>query len=424
MSIFNKILPGKKTSSNKNRVSEEVPIEILKRLIPIRNLSDEKLLAFDLNKQSEFLPANVTIFKCGQRAQSVYYLLEGTVELQDANGKSYDIAAGSAMANFPLSGGTKTTTTATTKTDCFVLAVSQKIMAIGQQNIQKKQQLRFPKELNDSQLIQTFTQHYEEDDLEIPSLPKVAVNLRKAMEKDIGIAEAVEIIQLDPVISAKLVEVANCPLYLTKNPAKTCIDAVNRIGLHAAKNLVTTLSIKQIFQSKNPFIKKLMEQVWKQSIYISSISFILASEAKHLNADEALLAGLICDIGRIPFLSFAANVPDDYYTESELRQALPYVRGAVGATILRKWDFPEELANIPLHANDWYYNNSEKLNVTDVVVLAQLHSKIGKNNMSGLPAITSIPAASKLSNVALSPENSLQIIHDAKHKINEALKAF
>jgi HD-like signal output (HDOD) protein len=328
------------------------------------------------------------------------------------------------MANFPLSGGTKPAATATTKTDCYLLAVSQKIMASGQKDSQKKQQLDFPPKMAKSELIQAFSQHYSDDELEIPSLPKVAVNLRKAMAKDIGIGEAVEIIQLDPVISAKLIEVANCPLYLTKNSAKTCLEAVNRIGLNATKNLVTMLSVKQIFQSKNPLIKKVMEQIWKHSIFISSISFVLATEAKHLNADEALLAGLICDLGLIPFLDFAANLPENYYTEQELKQALPYIRGPVGSTILRKWDFPEELVNIPLHADDWYYDNSEKLELTDVVILARLHGKIGKPGMTGLPAITSIPAASKLTNVSLSPENSLQVIHEAKHKINEALKVF
>ena len=421
MSIFNKILQGKK--GNK-QASKEISIEALKELIPIRNLSEEKLLAFDLTKQAEFLPSDVTIFEVGQVTDKIYYLLEGTVELEDANGKSYEISAGSGMAKFPLSGGSISTTTATTKANCYLLAVSQKIMSSGQQDLQKKQQLDFPPEIAQSELIQAFSQHYLDDELEIPSLPKVAVNLRKAMAKDIGIAEAVEIIQLDPVISAKLIEVANCPLYITKNPAKTCFEAVNRIGLNATKNLVTTLSVKQIFQSNNPLIKKWMEQIWKQSIFISSISFVLATEAKHLNADEALLAGLVCDLGLIPFLDFAANLPDDYYTELDLKKALPYVRGPVGATILQKWDFPDELVNIPLYADDWFYNNSEKLNLTDVVILARLHGKISKRDMAGLPPINAIPAASKLTNVTLSPENSLQIIHDAKHKINEALKVF
>lgn len=424
MSIFDKILKGKKGQSSEEQLSDEVPIEILKKLIPIRNLSEEKLLAFDLHKQSEFVPENVTLFKVGQANKTVYFLLKGCVELTDENGKSYEVQADSQMAKFPLAGGVKCTTTAITKADSVLLGVSQKIMSIGKERRQNLQQLRFPEKIANSKLIESFIQHYAEDELEIPSLPKVAVNLRKAMENDIGIAEAVEIIQLDPVISAKLIDVANCPLYITRNPAKTCFEAVNRIGLNATKTLVTSLSIKQIFNSKNQKIKQFMEHIWKQSVYISSISFFLASEAKDLNPEEALLAGLVCDIGLIPFLTFAANLPDDYYSDLELKLALSYVRGPVGSTILQKWDFPEEMAKIPLHAEDWYYNASENLDLTDVVILARLHSKIGQSGFDKLPAITSIPAASKLKNVTLSPENSLHIIHDAKQRINDALKAF
>jgi len=42
--------------------------------------------------------------------------------------------------------------------------------------------------------------------------------------------------------------------------------------------------------------------------------------------------------------------------------------------------------------------------------------------MSELPAITSIPAASKLANFSLSPEHSLNLLYEAKHQINDAMK--
>ncbi|PPD26249.1 MAG: histidine kinase, partial [Methylomonas sp.] len=41
-----------------------------------------------------------------------------------------------------------------------------------------------------------------------------------------------------------------------------------------------------------------------------------------------------------------------------------------------------------------------------------------------LPMIHSIPAASKLKNMALSPENTLGILHDAKTRIHESLSIF
>jgi hypothetical protein len=44
--------------------------------------------------------------------------------------------------------------------------------------------------------------------------------------------------------------------------------------------------------------------------------------------------------------------------------------------------------------------------------------------MAYLPAITSLPAVSKLGQVLLSPENSLRIIHDAHVKIAQAKQIF
>ena len=167
-----------------------------------------------------------------------------------------------------------------------------------------------------------------------------------------------------------------------------------------------------------------MDLIWKQSIYISSICYVLAKETHKVNPEEALLAGLICDIGLVPFLNYSANLPSEYYTEKEIAAALPHIRGPVGAYILHEWDFPEELIGIPLNCEDWYQHKENHLTLTDIVVLAKLHSKIGKPAMAHLPAITSIPAASKLEQVLLSPENSLHILHDAQTKINEAKRAF
>ncbi|MGR9045310.1 MAG: HDOD domain-containing protein [Gammaproteobacteria bacterium] len=424
MSLMNFFNKGKKSASTSGLAPEAITVEILKTLIPIRSLSDEKLQSFATERNSEVFPANKILFTQGETDDSAYYLLKGTVIISDSAGKNYEVDANTPQAKFPLCSGIKHTLTVIAKTDVSILRVSQKIMTPPPSSFDHPPLLTIPKKLVHSRLLQSFSQYYQEEDMEVPSLPDIAIKLRKAMQTDIGISDAVKIIQLDPVIAAKLIQVANCPLYLASNPTKTCFEAVKRIGLKATQNLVITLSLKQIFQSNIPIIRKFMDQVWKQSIYISSICYVLAKETQKVNPEEALLAGLICDIGLIPFLNYAANLPSNYYTEKEIATAFPFVRGPVGAYILHEWDFPDELIGIPLNCEDWYQHKENDLALTDIVVLAKLHSKIGKPAMAHLPAITSIPAASKLEQVLLSPENSLHILHDAQTKINEARKAF
>ncbi len=412
----------KEKTTNTTVLNKKLTLDVLKRLIPIRNLSNDKLESFALKHKAEVLPKGQVVFKLNEPSKIVTFLLKGTVSLEDESGKNFDISDSEIKANFPLSSGLKYTTTATAKTEVNILRVSHKVMTIGSEK-RNSAKLLIPDNLKDNRLLQTFAQQFMDDELEVPSLPSIAIQLRKAMQNEIGIDEAVKIIQLDPVISAKLIEVANCPLYICNTPAKSCFEAVKRIGLNATRSLVVSLSIKNIFSSKSPLIKKHLDQQWKRSIYLSSLCFILASTDKQMNPEEALLAGLVADIGIIPFLNFITKLPADYYNEKEIIQAIPVIKGVVGTTILKNWGFAEEFINIPLQSEDWYYHNEDKINYTDIVILSRLHSKIGQK-IPNLPAITSIPAASKLKSITLSPENSLSILHDAKDKINETLKTF
>lgn len=402
-------------------VPESVSIETLKELIPVRNFSNDKLLAFATEAKSEVYPGQAVLFRAGDQTDCALFLLKGTITLSDSGGQTYDVQAGTTKAKFPLSSGALHTTTAVASSDVAVLRVSHNILTSKHTDAAPLAELNIPPALADNRLLQAFAQYYNSEEMEIPSLPDIAVRLRHAMQYDIGVADAVKIIQLDPVISAKLVEVANCPLYVCAIPAKSCFTAVNRIGLHATRNLVISLSIHHIFKTHSPLIKKYLDKIWKQSLYISTLSYVLASVSKQANPEEALLAGLICDIGAVPFLSFAANLPKEYYTEADIELALPYVKGPIGYRILQDWGFAEEFINIPLHSEDWYQNQGPELDLTDIVVLSRLHSKIGHNESAELPAITSIPAASKLKDYSLSPEHSLKILHEAKQQINDAL---
>ena len=406
-------------STPERRIGDKISPAVLEQLFPIRNLSEEIRQSFAEENHVELVTAGTLLFTLNSLAECAIYLLSGSVTLTDQNGKSYEIEAGSAQAKFPICSGAKHTTTAVAKTDISILRVSLKIMSTT--NRFEHAALEIPEDLRNNRLLVLFADHYQNHELEIPTLPEVAIHLRKAMKKEVSIEDAVKIIQIDPAISAKLVEVANCPLYLTLVPARNCLDAVKRIGLNGTRNLVIALSIKQIFKSRSALIKEHLETLWKQSLYLSALSHVLASSSQQQNPEDALLAGLICDIGAIPFFSFVANLPPEFINDDEITQALPIVIGKVSSTVLKEWQFADEFIDVALNSRNWYENSSKTLSLTDIVVLSRLHAMIGKKSSNDLPPITAIPAASKLQNIALSPENTLSILHDAKAKIHEAL---
>ncbi len=405
-------------------VEENISMDVAQNLFPIRNYDNEKLLAFTSDLKSEVFPKQTTLFHLGDKTDSALYLLKGTVSLSDENRKTSDVVSGTEKTKFPLTSGPIHTKTAITKTDVSVLRVSQKIMSRKYAPLSPFSTLVIPNELTKNHLMSSFFHHYNHEELNIPSLPDVAVKLRNAMQNNASAAEIVKIIQLDPVISGKLMGLANSPLYVSVAPVKNCLEAVNRIGLNGTRNFVISLSLSRIFKNCSPLILKYADKIWKQSITISKLSYILAAVTKQINPEKALLAGLVCDIGAIPFLSFAANLPKDYCAESDIELILPYVKGPIGYKVLNDWGFSEEFLKIPLDSENWHQNSSDKLNLTDIVVISRFHSKIGQPNKPRLPALASIPATGKFKKTTLSPDLSLYILHKAKQQVNDVMKVF
>ncbi len=419
-SFFKKKSNDKK--DHKSIESEQLSVDQLKKFIPIRSLSEDKLSAFASEQHTEVILKGTTLFTFGQPVESAIYLINGCVSLTDQNKNSHDVDSNAALSNFPLCSGHTHSTSAVAKTDVCILRVSPAIMSLKDDS--GHAELVIPPKLAQNRLLELFAQHFKEERLEVSSLPKVALKLREAIQQDIGIAEATDIIQHDPVISAKLIDIANCPLYLSLNPAKSCHDAVKRIGLNATQNLVTSFCIKGVYKGHSENIKKYLQYLWQNSVRLSSMCYVLAKESKQYNPEEALLAGLVCDIGAIPFLNFVANLPQEYQNKEEIDQALPTVKKVVGAMVLEQWSFSREFIDVTLESNNWFYHQQPQLTLTDLVLLSRLHSQINQNKHHALPPIAAIPASGKLNDFALSPENTLLILHQSKQKVQETMRLF
>jgi HD-like signal output (HDOD) protein len=285
-------------------------------------------------------------------------------------------------------------------------------------------ELKIPEHLKDNQFFNVFYQHFIQGELRIPCFPDVALKVRKAIQQDCEIADIAKIVNLDPVVSAKLILVVNSPCYRSMNPISSCINAINRLGLKTTRNLAIAFSMKNLIKSENPLIKKLIQYHWLQSIKVSSISHTLAQLTKKADPDEALLAGLLHNIGVLPILTFADSLPEGAYQPADIDLCINEMHGQIGSIILEKWEFPDNLKQIPLQSSNWFTSTTENLNLNDIVLLAKYHDFLAFPGNTELPSINTLPAFQKLGNQALTPEMSLQILHDAKQKIAETMSFF
>lgn len=406
--------------------TKTLPLAFLQKLIPIGDLSIEELQALKISQKS-FTPGQ-TIFARGESANALMYLYSGNIFMEAANGNGYNVDQDTFKAYYPLSTHTEHYFSAIAKSPteiiCLPLSILQRSANASLANNPLIDPAAIPPALVYSTFFKGFCAAFCRDELNLPSLPDVAFRLRSALQKDIGIADAVKIINLDPVIASKLIQVANSPVFRSVNPITNSHDAVNRLGLKATQNLVTSISLHNLFRSNNKLLNNRVQQLWRQSIQIASLSYTLAGMTRSINPDEALLAGLTHNIGALPIVTYADSLKETAYTEVEFEQTVDTLQGLVGEFILKKWNFPENILQIPCRSGNWYQDDDPALQLNDIVLLARFHALLGTPYVQKLPPLNTLPAFTKLGERTLTPDMSLQALHEAKQQIAEALSFF
>lgn len=421
-------LPDKNTKRNPNPAIEnktlitkniDIPVTFLKTLKPISQLLNEKDMQQLQVISANFAPGSI-IFNESTKVDSLIYVIKGNVFLEESNGLAQEIVGGSFKALYPLSG-----LTAIARSDVTVIYISHSILLMNSPVIATlENKLSIPEHLKDNSFYNHFYEHLLQGDLKTPNFPNVALKLQKAIQQDCGVEEISKIVNLDPVIAAKLIQVANSPIYCLPSPIVSSFNAINRLGLQTTRNLVTAFSMQNLIKCKKPLIKKHLQDIWMQSVKVSSISCILAQLTQKADPDEALLAGLLHNIGALPVLIFADNLPENLYQFADIELCINEMQGRIGTIILEKWSFPYRLKQIPLQATNWFENNCEDLSLIDIVLLAKYHHHLIHSSNTKLPLISTLPAFQKLNNQQLTPEMSLQIIQDAEQQITETMNFF
>ncbi|WP_256361210.1 HDOD domain-containing protein [Methylomonas koyamae] len=330
--------PAEKT---REAATAQLPLQFLQQLIPIGDLPVAELKTLPIRLRN-FNPGDL-LFNRGEQAEEIAYLYSGEVFMEAGNGAGYLVEAGTFKACYPLATYGEQNFNAIAKSAAqavyLPLSALQRSSKLADQTGLNLEQV--PPALRNTVFFERFCQAFKADNLHVPSLPDVALRLRSALQKDISIGDAVKILNLDPVISSKLIQVANSPIYRSNRPITSSHDAVNRLGFKTTQNLVTSISLHQLFKSRNKQLNQLVQSLWKQSIQVASLSYTLAGLSGKINADEALLAGLTHNIGALPVVTLAETLDVAEYTESELHAAIEYLQGMVGAFILKKWHFPD-----------------------------------------------------------------------------------
>ena len=259
----------------------------------------------------------------------------------------------------------------------------------------------------------------QSDKLALPTIPDVSFKIRRAINDDKANNNKIaRVVQTDPSITARLIQISNSPLYRGRRKIESCPEALTRIGLKASQDIITAFAMKAVFNAKSPIIRKKMQDLWAHSSYVAAISAVFAHKTPGFDPDRAMLAGLIHDIGIVPILTYADKHPDILKNPKDLVTTVKKLRVEIGIQILRKWDFPSDFEDVITNAENWYREGGKAADYTDIVMVSQLHSFIGKVDAKKMPKMDLLPAYQKLVSGRLDIDQSINILDQAKDEID------
>ncbi len=261
-------------------------------------------------------------------------------------------------------------------------------------------------------------QAIKDNRITLPTLPEVALRVRDAVEQENATAAKIaEVVATDAALSARLLQVANSPLYRGRVPIESVQMAVTRLGNKLVRSLVVSLAMKQIFQATSDTLDRRLRALWEESVQIAAISRALVQTLPHLNREQAMLAGLIHNIGSLPILTMAESYPELMSNPKQLDSYVQALNPRIGGLILRTWGFSESLVDVAEHYSDYSYDSGERADYVDVVQVARLQT-LGDDSIEDWGAI---PAFRKL---GLEPEVEVIEIEGVAEDVDEMKAIF
>ncbi len=193
-----------------------------------------------------------------------------------------------------------------------------------------------------------------ESETDLVSLPDAVVLLQEAIADPRSTANTIAgIISRDPALTARLLRLANSPIYGFGGRIDTVSRAVTLVGVEPIYHLALSTCALHSFR-KIPVQLIDMDEFWVQSIYCGVVARLLARQAEVLHPERLFVAGLLHGIGSLLIYCKCPDQAREILSASQGKRALVpllekdllgFTYAEVGAEIARRWNMPDWLVS-------------------------------------------------------------------------------
>lgn len=262
------------------------------------------------------------------------------------------------------------------------------------------------------------------------SLPEVAIRINQMVDDPKASAEDIsKLIAQDPGLAARLLKIANSPLFGLSREISSIPRAITILGTKQLRDLVISTTASHAFDGiPNELVS--LQNFWRHSLSCGLLAQALATHSPVVRSESMFIAGLLHDIGQLVMFN---RLPDKSHEalllalegpeELEMYQAEQRIFGfdhtQVGSELVKTWELPELIQECVAfhHSPDQAEHYPAEVAIVHIAnaaaVMLELHSMSEKDE---LPHIQ--PAAWQA--CQLSPDILADVIKDTDQAINEA----
>lgn len=176
----------------------------------------------------------------------------------------------------------------------------------------------------------------------------------KVIDTDTDARTISDLISLDQVLAAQVLEMANSAL-LGYGPTCTSIhEAVMRLGFDRVKTLVMAAAASGPLKRRMLGYRLGAGELWHHSVSTATAANVVAKVVAYPDPEEAYVVGLLHDIGKV-VLDQYVRVDYSRIMSTVRMNGIPmwqaevnilgYCHGTVGGMVATKWQFPQDLVD-------------------------------------------------------------------------------
>jgi len=193
----------------------------------------------------------------------------------------------------------------------------------------------------------------------LPTLPQTSQRILSAIEGEASAGELEKIITEDQALAAKLLKLANSPLYAPPQPITNLQNAIVRLGFGEVRNVVLASALNYLLKPQATYKKFNLARLWIHALGVARATFLLAKEENYADAETLYTAGLLHDLGRLALAVFfpeyflhvlaVQEAKENFFWEAEQEVGIAHTE--IGALIAEHWRFSEALVSARIITN-------------------------------------------------------------------------